>query len=89
MRLSELRYGFYIKKKGFLLSEHGLREGKRILRKHRLLECLLEDLGMDKSEIRGEVSKIDFALGTGLERIIEERYGNRERCPCRKPIPSF
>ncbi|MEG9194640.1 MAG: metal-dependent transcriptional regulator [Candidatus Methanoglobus sp.] len=89
LRLSELGYGFYIEKKGFILSEHGLREGKKILRKHRLLECLLEDLGLDKSEICEEASKIDLALGDGLERLIEERYGKRERCPCGKPIPSF
>ncbi len=88
-RLSEQGYGFYVEKKGFIFSELGLKEGKRILRRHRLLECLLEDLGMDKSEICEEASKIDFALGVGLERIIEERYGKRERCPCGKPIPLF
>ncbi len=78
-----------VEKKGFILSEQGLKEGKKILRKHRLLECLLEDLGLDKSQICEEASKIDLALGDGLEKLIEERYGKRERCPCGKPIPSF
>lgn len=89
LRLSELGYGFYIEKKGFILSEQGIREGKRILRRHRLLECLLEDIGMDKSEICEEASKIDLAFGNGLERLIEEKYGKKERCPCGKIIPSF
>ncbi|MDK2794846.1 MAG: DtxR family transcriptional regulator, Mn-dependent transcriptional regulator [Archaeoglobaceae archaeon] len=89
IQLSELGYGFYVERKGFIFSEKGLREGKRILRRHRLLECLLEDLGMDKSEICEEASKIDLAFGSGLERLIEEKYGKKERCPCGKPIPSL
>lgn len=89
LKLSELGYGIYVEKKGFILTEEGLREGKRIVRKHRLLECLLEDIGIEKTCICEEASKIDLSLGKELERLIEERYGKRERCPCGKPIPLF
>lgn len=89
LKLSELGYGIYVEKKGFILTEEGLREGKRIVRKHRLLECLLEDIGIEKTSICEEASKIDLSLGKELERLIEERYGKRERCPCGKPIPLF
>ncbi|MCX7999587.1 MAG: metal-dependent transcriptional regulator [Leptospiraceae bacterium] len=87
--LSKLGYGVYVEKKGFILTELGLREGRRIIRKHRLLECLLEDIGLNKAEICEEASKIDLALGKGLETLIEEKYGKRERCPCGKQIPFF
>lgn len=89
INLSKLGYGIYVEKKGFILTELGLREGRRIIRKHRLLECLLEDIGLNKTEICEEASKIDLALGKGLETLIEERYGKRERCPCGKQIPLF
>ncbi|MCS7144008.1 MAG: metal-dependent transcriptional regulator [Archaeoglobaceae archaeon] len=89
IELSKLGYGIYVEKKGFILTELGLKEGKRIVRKHRLLECLLEDIGIDKAEICEEASKIDLMLGKGLEMLIEEKYGKRERCPCGKPIPLF
>lgn len=89
LRLSELGYGVYVEKKGFILSEQGLREGRRILRRHRLLECFLEDLGIEKSSVCEEASKIDLNLGKGLEKLIEDKYGKRERCPCGKLIPLF
>ncbi|MEM1578920.1 MAG: metal-dependent transcriptional regulator [Archaeoglobaceae archaeon] len=89
LRLTELGYGVYVGRKGFVFSEKGLKEGKKILRKHRLLECLLEDMGIEKSKVCSEASKIDCMLGEELEKLIEERYGMREKCPCGKPIPLF
>lgn len=89
MKLSELGYGMYVEKKGFILTEKGLREGKKILRKHRLLECFLEEFGVEKANVCEEASRIDSAIGEGFKKLIEERYGKRERCPCGKPIPVF
>ncbi|MEM2727342.1 MAG: metal-dependent transcriptional regulator [Archaeoglobaceae archaeon] len=89
LRLSELGYGTYVEKKGFILTEEGLREGKKILRRHRLLECFLEEIGIEKQNICEEASKIDLKLGKEFERLIEEKYGKRDRCPCGKPIPLF
>ncbi|MDI9610064.1 MAG: metal-dependent transcriptional regulator [Archaeoglobaceae archaeon] len=89
MRVSELGYGVYVEKKGFIFTEQGLREGRKILRKHRLLECFLEEIGIEKASICEEASKIDLAIGKGFEKLIEEKYGKRELCPCGKPIPLF
>lgn len=89
IRLSELGYGIYVEKKGFVLTEKGLNEGKRLLRKHRLIECFLEDIGLGKEFVCDEASKIDIEIGKEFEKLIEKKYGNRVTCPCGKPIPSF
>lgn len=87
LKLSNLGYGVYVEKKGFILTEEGLRQGRRILRRHRLLECFLEEIGIKKANICEEASKIELAIGEEFEKLIEERYGKRDRCPCGKPIP--
>ncbi len=89
IKISELGYGIYIERKGLILNEAGLREGRRLMRRHRLLECMLEDLGVKKELICAEASKIDLELGEELEKFIETKYGKRVTCPCGKPIPSF
>uniref|UniRef100_A0A7J2TI99 Metal-dependent transcriptional regulator n=1 Tax=Archaeoglobus fulgidus TaxID=2234 RepID=A0A7J2TI99_ARCFL len=87
VKISELGYGTYIEKKGLILNEKGLKEGRRIMRRHRLLECMLEDLGVKKEFVCSEASKIDLEIGEELEKFIEEKYGKRVICPCGKPIP--
>ena len=89
IRISRLGYGTYIEKKGFVLSEKGIREGKRLMRRHRLVECLLEDIGVGKEFLCEEASRIDAKIGEELEKVIERNYGKRVTCPCGKPIPSL
>ncbi len=88
IKMSQLGYGIYIEKKGFVLTEKGLKEGKRLVRRHRLIECLLEDIGIEKEFVCKEASKIDVEIGEEFEKVIERKYGNRVTCPCGKPIPS-
>ncbi|MEM0089595.1 MAG: iron dependent repressor, metal binding and dimerization domain protein [Archaeoglobaceae archaeon] len=88
-RMSKLGYGTYIEKKGFVLTEKGLKEGRRLIRRHRLIECLLEDIGIEKEFVCEEASRIDVEIGKEFERVIEKKYGKRVTCPCGKPIPSF
>lgn len=89
IRMSKLGYGIYIEKKGFILTEKGLKEGRKLLRKHRLIECLLEDIGLDREFVCDEASRIDIEIGEKFEKLIERKYGNRVTCPCGKLIPSF
>lgn len=89
IKLSDLGYGVYVERKGFIFTEQGLKNGRRILRKHRLIECFLEDIGIDKRNVCEEASKIDSNLGKALETLIEDKYGKKVRCPCGKPIPLF
>ncbi|MEM0350732.1 MAG: metal-dependent transcriptional regulator [Archaeoglobaceae archaeon] len=45
LKISKLGYGIYVERKGLILTEKGINEGKKLMRRHRLVECLLEDLG--------------------------------------------
>ncbi|MCS7119495.1 MAG: metal-dependent transcriptional regulator [Archaeoglobaceae archaeon] len=87
IKMSKLGYGVYLERKGFLLTDKGLKEGKKLIRRHRLLECLLEDLGVRKELICIEASKIDLDIGEEFEKFIEKKYGQKVTCPCGKPIP--
>jgi len=83
--LSELGYGQYVPKKGLILNENGKSEARMAVRMHRLLECMLDELGVE--EFCSEAEKIELVAGEGLIRALESRYGDREFCPCGKRIP--
>ncbi len=83
--LSEKGFGEYIPKKGFILNEVGMEKAKEATRKHRLIECMLEDLGVEN--FCCEAEKIECFIGEEFMRVIESKYKNREICPCGKLIP--
>ncbi len=85
IRLSEMGFGEYVPKKGFIFNESGIRAAERVLRKHRLIECLLAELGV--RDVCSEAEKIESVIGDELLRIIEMRYGDRKFCPCGNRIP--
>lgn len=85
--LEKSGYGSYVKKKGFVLNEKGINAGKKVTRKHRLLECLLDEMGLSRDVICEEASRIDHVIGENFEKILEKKYGGRERCPCGNVIP--
>jgi DtxR family Mn-dependent transcriptional regulator len=86
-RIADMGYGIYIPKKGFIFNEEGLKEGAKILRKHRLIECFLEEMGLKYDEICYEAACIESSIGDSFFRLIEEKYGNRKFCPCGNEIP--
>jgi len=85
VKLAEQGYGVYIPRKGFVLNNKGLKEAKKAMRKHRLIECLLEEIGV--TEICLEAARIESVVEGELLEVIEKRYGSRKRCPCGKLIP--
>jgi DtxR family Mn-dependent transcriptional regulator len=87
LKVAELGYGTYISGKGFIMNEKGIIEAERILRKHRLLECLMEEVGVREEKICSEARKIDLFAGDELIAALERRYGRREYCPCGNRIP--
>ncbi len=86
-KAAEMGYGTYDRGKGFVMNERGVREAERSLRRHRLLECLLEDIGVSKDDVCDEAARIDEFIGEKFEKVLEDRYGNRKFCPCGKEIP--
>ncbi len=85
VELSELGYGVYVPKKGLILNDAGRREAVKAVRNHRLIECMLEDIGVEK--VCSEAEKIEMVAGEELMKALEVKYGNRKRCPCGKRIP--
>ena len=63
-KLASTGYGMYLKNKGFVLNENGKKYAKILMRKHRLLECLIvETFGLSPCEACREASNIDALLG--------------------------
>ncbi len=85
IRLSELGFGDYIPKKGFIFNEEGIKAAERALRKHRLIECMLAELGVNN--VCKEAERIESSIGDELLNVIENRYGKRKFCPCGRRIP--
>ncbi|MET1125140.1 MAG: metal-dependent transcriptional regulator [Archaeoglobaceae archaeon] len=83
--ISSAGYGRYIERKGLILNRNGIEAAKKAIRKHRLIECLLHDIGV--SDVCGEAERIETSAGRELLRTLEEKYGNRRLCPCGKEIP--
>ena len=87
IRLSKLGLGDYVPKKGFIFNEKGLKVAEKALRKHRLIECMLAELGVN--DVCREAEKIESSIGEELLKVLENRYGNRKFCPCGNKIPEL
>ncbi len=69
------------------LTEEGIVEAQKILRKHRLLEVLfVKTLNYDIEDACDEASKLDHYASENLVNNICRTYGHPEVCPCNKPI---
>lgn len=85
--LAKKGYGKYIERKGFVLNSRGIEEAKKIIKKHRLLECFLAEIfSLDATQACIEASKIDVFASEKLIELIEEKF-NYSYCPCGNKIP--
>ena len=72
---------------GAWLTEKGIVEARKLLRKHRLLEVLfVRFLNYDVENACKEASKLDHYVSEGLVNTICRTYGHPETCPCNKAI---
>jgi len=77
----------YVRYYGARLSERGILEAQKLLRKHRILEVLfVKFLRYDAKKACEEASKIDFYCSEELINTICKTYGHPEKCPCNKKI---
>jgi DtxR family Mn-dependent transcriptional regulator len=87
-RLASEGYLSYEKYKGVTLTEDGLRVGKKIKRKHRLLERFLVDiLGAKKENFHDEACRLEHSLSDESEKRICLLTNNPKFCPDGNPIP--
>lgn len=81
--------GYLVKQKGgaILLTPEGRRLAHTMLRRHRLVECLLtEKLGMAWYEVHGEAHKIEHAVSARVEEALAKALDYPDYCPHGHPI---
>jgi DtxR family Mn-dependent transcriptional regulator len=88
-RLAEAGWIVYKPKGGAQLSEAGLGEALRVIRRHRLVELFLTRvLGLDWSEVDVEAEALEHAISPRLEQAIADHLGEPLEDPHGHPIPS-
>jgi DtxR family Mn-dependent transcriptional regulator len=89
--LPALREMGYLKVEGDRLfpTKKGSRLGKRMVRKHRLLERFLHDvLGLKKDQVHEEACKLEHALSDEAEIALCRYLDHPQNCPDdKRPIP--
>jgi DtxR family Mn-dependent transcriptional regulator len=81
--------GYLTREQGgtILLTPEGRRLAHTILRRHRLVECLLvEKLGMAWHEVHGEAHRIEHAISARVEEALAKALDYPDYCPHGHPI---
>jgi DtxR family Mn-dependent transcriptional regulator len=81
--------GYLLREKGgsINLTPEGRRLAHTILRRHRLIECLLvQKLGMEWYEVHGEAHKLEHALSARVEEAMAKALDYPDYCPHGHPI---
>ncbi|WP_439621717.1 metal-dependent transcriptional regulator [Gemmata sp.] len=88
-RLEQAGWIAYTPKEGARLTEAGLSEALRVIRRHRLVELFLTRvLGLDWSEVDAEAEALEHAISPRLEQAIADHLGEPLEDPHGHPIPS-
>lgn len=70
------------------LTQKGLEVAVRVMRRHRLAECLLTDvLGMGWDEVHAEACMLEHAISERVEERLIALLGDPKTCPHGHPIP--
>lgn len=81
--------GYLVREKGgsIVLTPEGRRLAHTILRRHRLVECLLvQKLGMAWYEVHGEAHRIEHAISARVEEAMAKALDFPDYCPHGHPI---
>jgi len=88
-RLAESGLINYEPGRGAKLTERGLTEALRVIRRHRLVELFLTRvLGLDWSEVDVEAEALEHAISPRLEQAIAAHLGEPLEDPHGHPIPT-
>src|SRR6266550_3170811 len=87
-RLAEAGWITYESGRGARLTEQGVTEARRVIRRHRLVELFLTRvLGLDWSEVDAEAEALEHAISPRLEQAIAAHLGEPLEDPHGHPIP--
>jgi DtxR family Mn-dependent transcriptional regulator len=88
-RLAEAGLIDYESGVGAKLTEYGITEARRVIRRHRLVELFLTRvLGLDWSEVDAEAEALEHAISLRLEQAIAAHLGEPLEDPHGHPIPT-
>jgi DtxR family transcriptional regulator, Mn-dependent transcriptional regulator len=88
-RLGEAGWISYTPGDGAELTAEGVREARRVIRRHRLIELFLTQvLHLDWSEVDAEAEALEHAISPRLEQAIAAYLGEPLEDPHGHPIPS-
>jgi DtxR family transcriptional regulator, Mn-dependent transcriptional regulator len=88
-RLAEAKWITYESGHGARLTERGVAEARRVIRRHRLVELLLTRvLGLDWSEVDAEAEALEHAISPRLEQAIAAHLGEPMEDPHGHLIPT-
>src|SRR5690242_17655017 len=72
------------------LTEEGRRLAVRVMRKHRLAECLLVDvIGLEWEQVHAEACRWEHVMSEAVERRVLEMLGHPTESPYGNPIPGL
>jgi DtxR family Mn-dependent transcriptional regulator len=72
------------------LTEHGRRLATRVMRRHRLAECLLvEVIGLEWEQAHAEACRWEHVMSEAVERRLVDLLGHPTRSPYGNPIPGL
>lgn len=88
-RLARDGYILYSPRRGAKLTKKGARLGRKMVRRHRILEFFLyRKLGVRKLDIHEEACRMEHSVSGDVERRLVKFLGNPSRCPDdNMPIP--
>jgi DtxR family Mn-dependent transcriptional regulator len=88
-RLANEGYILYSPRHGARLTKKGLRTGRKMTRRHRLLEVFLHDkLGVDNSKVHGEACRMEHSISDEIEGKLIVFLRTPANCPDdRRSIP--
>jgi DtxR family Mn-dependent transcriptional regulator len=88
-KLDKMDYVNYSQYKGVRLTENGLKEAKRITRKHRLLERFLHDILKLKDHfVHEQACEMEHSLSDEAERAMCHVLEHPDKCPGDSVIPA-
>jgi DtxR family Mn-dependent transcriptional regulator len=88
-RLAEAGWISYTPGQGARLTELGVAEARRVIRRHRLVELFLTRvLGLDWSEVDAEADALEHAISPRLEQALAAHLGEPLEDPHGHPIPT-
>src|SRR5262245_10832761 len=88
-RLAEGGWITYESGRGARLTDQGIAQARRVIRRHRLVELFLTRvLGLDWSEVDVEAERLEHAISPRLEQALAAYLGEPLEDPHGHPIPT-